>query len=131
MVRGGKKARRLVVDGATFMWSLGHSHRALGQGRYEDCCEALDIRLFKARGRLRIVFRAGPERFVADGYLTPSGVVGTEERRLNLHEPGTARALLDEALARGWQPDNPEAQEIDGWTLYGAAATRRGAASGG
>ena len=124
-----------MVDGATFMWSLGHSHRALGDGRYEECCENLDIRLFRARGRLRIVFRAGPDRFVADGYLVPSGAVGTEERRLNLHEPGTARALLDEALARGWQPDSPVAHQIDGWTLCGAGAVavaaRRGAASGG
>ncbi|MET8133249.1 MULTISPECIES: hypothetical protein [unclassified Streptomyces] len=41
MARSEKKARRLVVDGETFLRSLGHYHRALGIGRYEDCCETL------------------------------------------------------------------------------------------
>ncbi|GAA1994356.1 hypothetical protein [Kitasatospora viridis] len=128
MARSGKKARRLVVDGQTFLWSLGHSHRALGGGYYEDCCETVVIRLFKARGRLHIVFRQGPDRLVPDGYMMPSGAVGTAEGNVNLHEPGTARALLDAALAQGWQPDDPLVKEIDGWTLFGAAARRHSAA---
>ncbi|MFJ9584666.1 hypothetical protein [Streptomyces acidicola] len=126
------KARHLVVDGQTYLWSLSHTHRAPGGGRYEDCCETVLIRLFKARGRLRIAFRAGPDRLVPDGYLMPSGAVGTAlDRTLNLHEPGTARALLDEALSRGWCPDSSLTEEIDGWTLFDAVVTRRGAASSG
>ncbi|MGW7614049.1 hypothetical protein ACWGKW_43890 [Streptomyces sp. NPDC054766] len=127
MARSGRKARRLVVDGETFLWSLGHSHRALGNGHYEDCCETLVIRLFKARGRLRIVFLQGPGRLVPDGYLMPSGAVRTGDRDLNLHEPGTVRALLDAALTQGWQPDDPLVKETDGWTLFEAAARRHGA----
>jgi len=122
------RARRLVVDGRTFLWSVNHSHRALGNGRYEDCCESLVIRLFKARGQLRVAFRQSPGKLVADGYL-PSGAVGTDGRFLNLHEPGTARALLDGALAQGWHPDHPSGHEIDGWALFDVVATRRGANS--
>lgn len=123
MARSGKKARRLVVDGETFMWSLGHNHRVLDNGRYEDCCETLTIRRFKAKGRLRIAFRAGPDRLVPDGYLMPSGAVGTAlGRTLNLHEPGTARALFDAALAGGWDPDHPRVEEIDGWALFDAVS---------
>ena len=124
MARSEKKARRLVVDGQTFLWSLGHSHRVLDGGHYEDCCETVVIRLFRARGRLRIVFRQGPDRLVPDGYMMPSGAVSTADGDLNLHEPGTTRALLDAALAHGWQPDDPLAKEIDGWTLFEAAARR-------
>ncbi len=121
-----------MVDGETFLWSLSHTHRALGDGQYEDCCETLVLRLFTARGRLRIVFRAGPGRLVPDGYLMPSGAVGTAlGTTLNLHEPGTARALLDAALARGWRPDHPSGEEMDGWTLFDAVAARRGPASPG
>jgi hypothetical protein len=127
MARSEKRARRLIVDGKTFLWSLGHTHRALGDGHYEDCCETLVIRLFKVRGRLHIVFREGPDRLVPDGYLMPSGAVGTAGGRLNLHEPGTTRALLDAALAQGWQPNDPLAKTIDGWTLFEAATRRHGA----
>ncbi|MFG2287699.1 hypothetical protein ACGFOU_16770 [Streptomyces sp. NPDC048595] len=131
MARSEKKARRLVVDGRTFLWSLGHSHRVPGNGRYEDCCEILVIRLFKARGRLHVLFREGPGKLVPDGLL-PSGAVGTAGGGfLNLHEPGTVRALLDEALAKGWRPDDPPTEELDGWALFDAVAARRGAVPSG
>ncbi|MFE1770695.1 hypothetical protein [Streptomyces sp. NPDC059008] len=127
MARSDKKARRLVVDGQTFLWSLRHTHHVPDNGRYEDCCETLVIRLFKARGRLHVHFREGPGRLVPDGYLH-AGAVGTAGGRfLNLHEPGTVRALLDEALAKGWCPDDPPTEELDGWALFDAVATRRGA----
>ncbi|TGB14727.1 hypothetical protein [Streptomyces sp. MZ04] len=125
MSRSEKKARRLVVDGNVYLWTLGHTHHALGDGRYEDCCEVLAVRRFRASGRLRVLFREGPGRFVPDGHLH-SGAVGTEGGGfLNLHEPGTARALLDAALAQGWAPDDPAVRELDGWTLFEAVATRR------
>ncbi|GAA4935892.1 hypothetical protein ACFPM3_06095 [Streptomyces coeruleoprunus] len=129
MARSGKRARRLVVGGETFLWSVGHSHKVLGNGRYEGCTETVDLRRFKARGRLRVLFRSGPGRWVSDGYMMVSGAVATEDgRHLNLCEPGTARALLDEALARGWEPDDPVVRELDGWSLFDAVAERRGAA---
>ncbi|ASQ93212.1 hypothetical protein [Streptomyces sp. 11-1-2] len=128
MARNDRKARRLVVGEETFLWSLRHTHRTLDDGRSTDCCEALVLRLFRARGELRIVFRGGPGRTVPGGFPTASGVVGTAEGGfLNLHEPGTARALLDEALARGWRPDDPARCETDGWALFASVATRRGA----
>lgn len=43
---------------------------------------------------------------------------------LNLHEPGVARALLDAGLARGWQPGERRAVEVDGWPLLEAATAR-------
>ncbi|MEH6374054.1 hypothetical protein V7793_06855 [Streptomyces sp. KLMMK] len=129
MARRGKTARRLVVGGATYMWSIGHTHHVLGGGRYEGCCETLVVRLFKARGRLRVSFATGPGRLVPDGRYMPSGAVGTTDgRTLNLNEPGTVRALLDEALGRGWRPDDPPVEELDGWSLFDVVAARRGAA---
>jgi|SRR4051794_16658264 hypothetical protein len=130
MARSDKRARRLVAEGEIFLWSLSHTHRALSNGRYEDCCATLVIRPFKARGRLRIVFQAGSDRLVADGYLMPSGAVGAElGRTLNLHEPGTVRALLDAALKRGWRTDDPVAEEIDGWSIFDEVVEYRGATS--
>ena len=109
-----------MVEGDTFLWSLRHTHHARGNGQYADCRETLVIRLFRARGRLRITFRADPGRLVPDGYLMPSGAVGTGlGSTLNLHEPGTVRALLDTALnQQGWRPDDPATKEIDGWSLF-------------
>ncbi|MFD8937393.1 hypothetical protein ACFV0R_19445 [Streptomyces sp. NPDC059578] len=43
---------------------------------------------------------------------------------LNLHEPGAVRALLDAASARGWQPGQQPAVEVDGWPLLDAAVAR-------
>ncbi|MEE4419226.1 MULTISPECIES: hypothetical protein [Streptomyces] len=127
MPRREKTARRLVVEGETFLWSLHHTHDAVGNGQYHGCCEILVIRPFKARGRLRIVFRSGPGRLVPDGYLMFSGAVGTADGPLlNLHEPGTVRAFLDEALAKGWQPDDPLTEEMDGWRLFDTVSGRRG-----
>ncbi|WP_258015932.1 tol-pal system YbgF family protein [Streptomyces sp. AJS327] len=132
MARSARKARRLVVEGETFLWSVGHRHRDLGNGRYEDCRECLDIRRSGVRGLLRVVFREGPGRLVPDGYM-PSGAVGTGvDRTLNLHEPGTVHALLRAAVARGWRPDGPGPVEVDGWALFDPVELRRrvpGAAS--
>ncbi|MEU8824646.1 hypothetical protein [Streptomyces sp. NPDC048636] len=131
MARSEKKARRLVVNDKTFLWSVHHAHHALGDGRYEDCRETLVLRLFQARGRLRVVFRAGPDRLVPDGCFMPSGAVGTADgRALNLHEPGTVRALLDQALAQGWRPEDPPGEEIDGWALFDAVAALRERSNG-
>ncbi len=124
MTRNGRRSRRLVVDDQVFLWSLSHTHQALGGGRYQDCCEVLQLRLSRSPGRLRITFRAGPGRSLPDG-LGPSGLVGTGPDTLNLHRPGSARALLDEARARGWRPDSPLPEETDGWPLLTAITTRR------
>ncbi|MBT2508048.1 hypothetical protein J7I98_19590 [Streptomyces sp. ISL-98] len=125
MSRSEKKSRRLVVDDKTFLWWVTHRHRA-EEGRFLDCCEILDIRPFGERGRLLITFQDGPGRLVPDGYM-PSGSVGKARGAdLNLHEPGTVRALLDEAGADGWDTDDPQVRTVDGWAFFDAVAARRG-----
>lgn len=126
MARSEKKARRLAVRGETFLWSLSHTHRVLDGGRYEDCCENLVIRQFQANGRLHIAFRAGSDRLLPDGYLMPSGAVGTAPgKTLNLHEPGTVRALLEAAMSHGRSVDGFVTEEIDGWSIFDEVAARR------
>ncbi|MFB7745406.1 hypothetical protein [Streptomyces sp. NPDC056132] len=46
----------------------------------------------------------------------------TQGAELNLHEPGAVRALLDVALALGWQPEERRAMEVTGWPLLEAVA---------
>lgn len=131
VARKVKKARRLVVDGKTFLWSVKHQHHveqtedALAN-RYRNCREMLTLRLYGTTGRLDITFAKGDGRTVSDGVLLPSGTVRTSDSGwLNLNEPGTARALLDEALARGWSPTATVAEHLDGWQLFDAAVQRR------
>lgn len=57
--------------------------------------------------------------------MLPGGTVIWGDRALNLHEPGTALALVDEAGKAGWHPHTPEPVELDGWTLFDAVHTRR------
>lgn len=135
MIRNGKKARRLLVGKETYLWSGRHDHRVeyIQSGRFQgrpvhkDCRELVILRRFGARGRLVISFLGGPGRGVSDGYSKYRFVGSRESGWLNLHEPGTVRALLDEALASGWQPDDPAVKEIDGWLLFGPVAARRSA----
>jgi len=135
MGRNGKKSRRLLVGDDTYLWSVGHAHRVeyvqsgRSQGRpaYKDCRDLVTIRRFGARGRLVLSFLGGPGRRVSDG-CGAGGVVGSRVSGwLNLHEPGTARALLDQALASGWQPDDPATKEIDGWVFFDTVVTQRSA----
>ncbi|MFC1415707.1 hypothetical protein [Streptacidiphilus cavernicola] len=121
MTRSGKRKRHLTIDDRTYLWSLRHTHHALADGTCEDCCETLSIRSLEGRGGLRIHFPYGPDWLVPDGYPQPSGTVGTRDgRTLNLHEPGTVRALLDEAIRHGLNPGEPTTEELDGWTLFDA-----------
>ena len=127
MARSGKKPRRLVVGDEVFLVSLRHEHReeAGRYPRYLDCTEVLTIRRHGARAQLRIVFQQGPGRLVPDGGPGPGTIVATEDDHLNLAEPGTMRALLDEARKRGWHPDDPRPEQLDGWSLFATVATRR------
>ncbi|WSL51513.1 hypothetical protein OG709_35345 (plasmid) [Streptomyces sp. NBC_01267] len=106
-----------------YLWTLRHSHSVVDGSR--SCCETL--RLYPqpagASGPLCIVFAEGPGRYVPGGFPLGSGDVGyVRGASLNLHEPGAVRALLDVALARGWQPEVRRVVEIDGWSLLEAAA---------
>ncbi|WP_026151649.1 hypothetical protein [Streptomyces prunicolor] len=135
MPRSSKKPRRLVADGRVYMWSLRHSHRDSGSdggggGGSVGCVHTLTLNPQPSGtgGALRIVFVAGPGRFVPGGAPFGSGDVGyVHGATLNLHEPGAVRALLDAAAARGWLPAPGEtrAVEVDGWALLEAAAAGR------
>jgi hypothetical protein len=107
---------------------MRHSHRRDEDGRSVDCRQILTLFPQPARtsGPLRIVFADGPGRYVPGGAPFGSGDVGfTRGAELNLHEPGAVRALLDVALARGWQPGEQRAVDVDGWSLLEAAAAER------
>lgn len=124
MSRRERTARRLLVGDETYLWSVRHSHRLPEGGGYLDCTESVVLRRHGARGSLRIAFPSGPGRYVPDGILQ-SGAVGTDEGFVNLYQPGTARALLDEALTQGWDPDDPPAVTLDGWSLLPTVRSRR------
>ncbi|WP_329449553.1 hypothetical protein OG894_00800 [Streptomyces sp. NBC_01724] len=128
MSRRSKKPRRLVADGRVYMWTMRHSHRRDHDGRSVDCRQILTLSPQPAGtgGPLCIIFADGPGRYVPGGAPFGSGDVGfTRGADLNLHEPGAVRALLDEALARGWQPGERRVMEVDGWSLLEAAAAAR------
>jgi hypothetical protein len=126
MTRSSRTPRPLTVDGETFLWTLRHEHRDAGTGDgYEDCREVLVVRRAGALGRIEISFACGPGRLVPDGHA-PSGAVGTPDGAwLDLHEPGTVRALLEEAHDRGLGADSAAVYEVDGWTLFPPVAARR------
>ncbi|MEU9183607.1 hypothetical protein AB0D14_03360 [Streptomyces sp. NPDC048484] len=133
MPRHAKKPRRLVADGRVYMWAMRHSHRTDHDGRPESCRQTLTLSPQPAGtgGRLRIVFAGGPGRYVPGGAPFGSGDVGfIQGADLNLHEPGAVRALLDVALARGWQPRERQTVEVDGWLLLEAAAAARAGDAG-
>ncbi|MDH6109359.1 hypothetical protein P3T36_000131 [Kitasatospora sp. MAP12-15] len=133
MARHPKKPRPLVADGRAYLWTLRHSHvdRVPEGDRSVECRQTLTLYPQPAGsgGPLRIVFADGPGRYVPGGAPLGSGDVGyVRGGSLNLHEPGAVRALLDVALARGWQPGEQGEQgaravevELDGWPLLEAA----------
>ncbi|WP_042439907.1 hypothetical protein [Streptacidiphilus albus] len=117
MARNGRRSRRLVVGTEELWWFLGHRHRE-SEGPPVDCCELLTVRRRADHGgRLVVAFPAGPGRLVPDGFL-PGGTVGLlGGEPVNLHRPGVVRALVDAALARGWDPGSRAVLELDGWGL--------------
>ncbi|MGW7299737.1 hypothetical protein [Streptomyces sp. NPDC054829] len=133
MPRRAKNPRRLVADGRVYLWTTRHSHRRDEEGRPVGCRQILTLtpQPSGTGGPLRIVFADGPGRYVPGGAPLGSGDVGlTQGAHLNLHEPGAVRVLLDAALARGWQPEQRWAVELDGWPLLEAAATGSAADGG-
>ncbi|GAA2058794.1 hypothetical protein GCM10009839_80990 [Catenulispora yoronensis] len=117
-----RKTRRLVVGGDVFIWSVRHKHLP-ERSTDRECREVLGIRRDGQRGRLEVVFAAGPGHAAGDG--CDSGQVGVVDGVwLNLHLPSVVRAVLDEAVERGWQADDPAAVHVDGWGLIEAVAAR-------
>jgi|SRR5690606_760403 len=135
-----EQTRKLRVGPRTYFWRVLHRHGADGA----PCTDLLSLRSDAPRSApLLIAFPGGPGRLVGDG-MNPNGVVirwmfedepflsqGVVARAerpevLNLHRPGVVRALLEEALARGW--DGVARAELDGWALFDGAYARSRAA---
>lgn len=126
MARKSWKARRLVVGDDTYLWSLRHRHRR-EDGRARDCRETVRLRRSGTRGCLVITFRDGGGGPVPDGFVGSGEAAAVSGGYVNLNEPGSVRALLDEAVAGGWRPDDPRTVELDGWLLFPAVSARRAA----
>lgn len=118
-MRDHRRLRKLTVDDTTtYLWTVRHRHRD-GQG----CRDVLT--LARDGVRTRIVFREGEGRYVGGGAYSHSGGVGDRTHHLNLHRPGTVRALLDEAVRRGLLPREGrggQEGELDGWILFDAVS---------
>ncbi|MER6342948.1 hypothetical protein ACWC10_01845 [Streptomyces sp. NPDC001595] len=114
--------RKLVVDeAATYLWAVRHRHGGAGR----PCEEVLG--LHRDGRRTRIVFRQGPGRSVEGGYQPGGHVIDEHGNGLNLNQPGSVRALVDEAVRRGLLPAAEASRELDGWDLLPAAAARAAA----
>ncbi|MEU5535863.1 hypothetical protein [Streptomyces sp. NPDC020362] len=114
-----RRLRRLVVDeGHEWRWTVRHRHA------HDVPCQEV-LTLSRDGVVVRVVFRGGPGRVVADGGYAHSGLVVDEQGRwVNLHEPGVVRAFVDEVLGRGCA-----AGDVDGWELLPAVVVRRAAAA--
>ncbi|MGP4110896.1 hypothetical protein ACTWP5_08260 [Streptomyces sp. 4N509B] len=116
-MRKDGRLRRLVVGDTTWLWSVHHSHRP-------RCHEVLSLHRQGVRTTVRILFPAGPGRYVAEGHWYAGSVADGQGDLLNLHEPGVVRRLLDEAAARGVLPDVPGETRLDGWPLFDRLVSR-------
>jgi hypothetical protein len=114
-----RRVRLMVVGGTVYGWCFGHRHdRVRG---YPGCSSTVTLWRPGSRGRVRLVFRPGPGRAIADGYFDEGAAVRlSDQEYLNLHEPGSVRALLDVVLAGGLFPAETSV-EIDGWPVFDAA----------
>ena len=108
----------MVVGGTVYGWCFGHRHDRVGG--YPGCSSTVTPWRDEGRACLRLVFRPASGRAIADGYFDEGAVLRLPDRaRLNLHEPGDVRALLDDALVRGLFPATGPA-ETDGRPLFDA-----------
>lgn len=115
--------RKLVIDGADFLWTCGHGHVEIdGQRR---CVERFSAWMYgDPRGALRVRFLDGD-----GGHTTKGEGWGGHDGGLlvgrvvhNLHRPALAARLIRAAMAAGWQPGNARpAIHDDGWALLAKA----------
>lgn len=124
MSRSKAGLRKLVFDGATYLWKVKHEHHVLEQtdplvGR---CREVLLVRRVEPKGRaLRIEFA---DTATCHAGYPEAGVVwqtGSSEGNVvsaNLNLPRMVRAAIEVCLAQGWQPDSPSSpSRLDGWPM--------------
>ncbi|QUQ66897.1 hypothetical protein [Kutzneria sp. CA-103260] len=124
MPRHRNDSRWLGVGADRYRWHVGHSHDNIEDPveRDKTCHEFLMIRRDRSPGRLFVEFHVGNGFLVAEGWLLHSGQVRhADGRGLNLNQPGVVRALLDAAVADGWDPLANATTELDGWALFDTA----------
>ncbi|WP_323369617.1 hypothetical protein [Streptomyces alkaliterrae] len=109
--------RRLVAGDEVWLWSVRHGHRAGPDGRCREVLSLHRTGLEEMRAVMRLVFAAGPGRYVAEGVWSSGSVSAGGGLLLNLHEPGVVRRLLESARGRGLVPERGEAV-VDGWPLF-------------
>ncbi|MFC0540831.1 hypothetical protein [Kutzneria chonburiensis] len=120
----GYSGRFLGIGTERYRWSLRHTHADLPDPTERDktCREIVWFRREGSQATVQVVFRPGNGFFVPEGMFLHSGMVRHADRRgLNLNTPGMARALLDAAMAAGWDPLGDGTTELDGWSLFDAA----------
>ncbi|MFM9369598.1 hypothetical protein [Streptomyces sp. Da 82-17] len=109
-MRPNHHLRRLVTEDSVHLWTVRHRHSRTG-----PCAEVLSLYEEGSKVPLRLVFRAGEGRYVADGWWYAGCVTTGDGRLLNLREPGTVRKLIEAAQATGLLPGTGE---TDGWPLF-------------
>ncbi|MEK8142878.1 hypothetical protein NKH18_13895 [Streptomyces sp. M10(2022)] len=117
-MKKNRRVRRLVVGDITWFWSV---RQRVGPA-YEDCRLTLSFRPAGTRHRLSLVFRPGPYRVISNTYFDSGALIRLPDRSyLSLHEPGTARRLLDSAAQALDLLDllaSEQVTEVDGWQYF-------------
>lgn len=112
------RLRQLTVGEAVYFWTFRHRHDEVGDRT--GCRSEVSVWRSGSMSRLRIVFPAADDRVVSDGFYESGAVIRLSDRAyLNLHQPGTARLLLDQVLLRELFSVAGE-REVDGWMLFDA-----------
>ncbi len=113
------------MDGTAWYWTVRQRVRPdyadcrLTLSFFTDFKDFTDTSLPGARRRLALVFAPGPDRIVSNTYLEAGTVVRLPDRSwLNLHEPGTARRLLDAAAPVLTTRPLELKLAVDGWSFF-------------
>ncbi|GAB2746453.1 hypothetical protein [Streptomyces bullii] len=117
-MRSARRFRRLVVGEAVWYWTVRQRVRPV----YADCRLKIS---FVAEGtgspgrRLTLVFAPSADGVVSNTYVESGTVTRLPDRsHLNLHEPGTARRLLDAAAPTLERWPSKRHVEVDGWPCF-------------
>jgi hypothetical protein len=116
-VKNDRRLRRLVVDDATWYWTV----RQRVKPAYEDCRLTLSLYPEGKRRRLALIFRPASDRIISNCYFLSGTVVRLPDHsHLNLYEPGTVRRLLDAAAPALGLSASEQVVEVDGWQYFDA-----------
>lgn len=127
-----RRSRRLVVGETVWYWTVRQHIRPA----YGDC--RLTLSFFTggiaedAGRRLSLVFAPCANGVVSNTYFESGTVVRLPDRsHLNLHEPGTARRLLDAAAPALEAQPAARTMTVDGWPYFAEVVDRADQAADG